>query len=676
MKNNIEKAVKLFIYLTFIVPVVVVPSSFIFPFIVPKILLFRSLVVIILAGYVLLMLVNWKQYRPYFTPVNIVVALFLLSFTLSTIFGTDPYHSFWDNHERMLGLFTILHYVIYYFVCTAVFQKWKEWQMAMRMFLIGGSVVMFVGVLQIFKPDLLLNMGGTRVIATLGNSIYVGGYGLFLTFMAFLLVVRDKKNSPWFWAEILMGILGFVGIFLSGTRGAVLALLAGMGVGLIGYIIVLRKNVKVRNIMLGVVGLIVIAVALLYSFRKTDFVTNLPAVGRTVNTSLSDVKASPRWVAWEIAYIGWKEMPVFGWGPNNYFYTFNKHYNPKSLNWGYGETWFDNAHNIIMNTLAVQGAFGILVYFAIFIISTIVLWRSYFKYDLNKHVVVIGTAFLATHFVANITVFENPTSYLYYMFWLAFISRISDGKEKSSSSNKKIGYGSMIAVGIFAILILYIFNIQPAKANSSALRSVRLLNQVNISSQPAQILSFTILEVKKTLDFPSPHIDDIRADAARSVIGLFDEMYKKAGADKSKEMLNLAYINLEKNLILHPLDIRNQMTMSQLARMKAIADKDNSYLVKSEKFLEDALSKSPRRQQIIYGLANAKLMLGKKDEATKLFEQAISDNYKIGESHWRLSYMYSQTGEMSKAQKVIDDAKKQGVVFNEREEGIIKSFLK
>ncbi len=122
MKKTIEWIVKGLIVATFFVPLVVAEESFIFPFIVPKVLLLRSLITFMLGGYLLLLLINWEAYKPRRTPLNIALGVFLLSFFISTFVGVDAYHSFWDNHERMLGLFTIIHYVAYYFVCTSAFQ--------------------------------------------------------------------------------------------------------------------------------------------------------------------------------------------------------------------------------------------------------------------------------------------------------------------------------------------------------------------------------------------------------------------------------------------------------------------------------------------------------------------------------------------------------------------------
>ncbi|MEK7680961.1 MAG: hypothetical protein AAB348_02870, partial [Patescibacteria group bacterium] len=225
MKQKIIKVAKFLIYLSFFVPLVVMPSSFIFPFIVPKILVFRSLVTLMMACYLILLIINWNEFKPRFSALNVVLALFLASFTASTFIGVDPYHSFWDNHERMLGLFTIFHYVAYYFICSAVLKDWSEWKRALRVFLLAGTAVMLIGFIQVSNPNFLLNQGSYRVASTLGNPIYVGGYGLFLFFTAFLLYMREN-DKVWKWVIAILGLVALLGTFFSGTRGSMLGLAA------------------------------------------------------------------------------------------------------------------------------------------------------------------------------------------------------------------------------------------------------------------------------------------------------------------------------------------------------------------------------------------------------------------------------------------------------------------
>jgi len=403
MQKTIEKILKIVIGSTFFVPLLVLPNSYIFPFIVPKIIYFRSLVLVMLGLYLILLFSNFKKYRPKFSWVNIAVLGFYLSFAISTFVGVDWYKSFWDNHERMLGLFTITHYIVYYFIVTSVVRTWDDWKWLLRTFLLAGSIVMFIGVLQRYAdPELLLNKGNTRVSSTLGNAIYFSDYGLFLFFIGSFLAVKEQllekkigffaMESGWFWYEILLALLGLGGVFLGGTRGALVALLVGIFIlGLI-YFFSLKEQKRLKQIVLLSILVLFSFFSILFVKRNTAFVANIPAVGRLFSTQVS--QTDTRVMAWGVALDAWQEKPIFGWGPNNYYYAFNKYYRPEFLEHGFSETWFDNAHSVIMNTFAVQGIVGLLFYLNIFVVATIYLLKKYKQGGIDLHLLAFSIAFL------------------------------------------------------------------------------------------------------------------------------------------------------------------------------------------------------------------------------------------------------------------------------------------
>lgn len=676
MRQKLEFAIKLLIYACFLVPLIVIPSSFIFPFIVPKIVIMRSLIEIMLGAYVLLLILDWKEYRPAASPLTLAVLMFyVISFGLSTFIGVDTYHSFWDNHERMLGFFTIMHYVAFYILCVKFLKNWTAWKWAMRFFLFAGSIVMFVGMLQVGNPDLLLNQGGTRVASTLGNPIYVGGYGLFLTFLGTLLLLKDK-NSIWKYVYGFLMIFSVLGIFYSGTRGAMLGLLAGVGTSLLVYAIALRGYAKTRITIGALIILAIAVVGLLYANRQNTFVQNIPAVGRAVNTSLVDIMASPRWIAWGIAWQSFVEKPIFGWGPNNFFYAFNAHYQPRSLNFGYGETWFDNAHNIIMNTLAVQGAVGILTYLAVFVVGAWALIGAYRKRTVDIHLLAIGCGFLAAHFIGNVTVFENITSYLYFMFWLAMIDRLAAQKDvmenvplavaPDNALKKDLNIGLISVVGLVLVVCIYFFNIKPATANMKTLDAIK-----GLSSDP--VLGYE--KMKIALAIKSPHIDDIRSDISRTAAQLLFSYGGQINSDLAKNIARLSYEEMEKNTMLHPQDIRNYISLSQLAQVRAYLENNSLYLQEAIDYSVEALKYSPKRQQVEYSLAMIYAQVGEVEKAVKMLEQTMANNPRIAESYWRLAYVYKMTGNATKAQEIITKAMAEGVVFSDQEQATITQIF-
>ena len=572
MKKNIEFFIKTCIAATFFVPLVLVPSSFIFPFIVPKIILFRSLALLMLGGYLLLLLHDFGEYKPKKTWTNYAVGLFFLSFAISTFVGVDWYHSFWDNHERMLGLFTIFHYVIYYLVVSSVMREWRDWRVLLYIFLLAGGVVMAIGVYQKGHSNFLLNQGSNRVSSTLGNPIYVGGYGLFLTFVGLLLFLKEKNNLM----KVVAGLgmfLGAAGVFLSGTRGTLLGLLAGIGVLCVIYFLAASSKSLQKRFFGGLILFGLILFASIFIFRQTEFVRHIPTVGRLANTSISADTASTRLMAWSIAVDAWKERSVFGWGPNNYFYAFNKYYRPEFLRHGWNETWFDNAHSAIMNTFAVQGTFGGVLYFAIFILPGVSLLRARKKGIVDLHTSAIGTAFLVGHFVHNAFVFENPTSYLYFFFFLGFINSQTFAKSiKDGPATVPFSLVKTAGVSMVILFFLYSTNINPARANTATLDSLRVL------SSPQ---AFDLSMYEDAFEIPSPHIDDIRNDFARSSIPIFSSDFKKLkeayGEDVNK-FFDFVYSKVLQNRSLHPLDIRTNILQAQIASSGARLKDDVKYM--------------------------------------------------------------------------------------------------
>ncbi len=654
MQRKIEYLLKFLIAMTFVTPLIVVADSFIFPFIVPKILYFRTLVEIMLALYITLLVTNWDRYKPKMNWLSWAVLAFFFSFAISTFTGVDWYKSFWDNHERMLGLYTIAHYVVYFFIITAVMKSKEEWVWLFRVWLLLGGIVMALGIVQYWDNEFLLNRGSGRSASTLGNAIYYSGYGLFLLSISlYQYFWSDRKWDFWQYFNLLGGLLGFLGIFFGGTRGTLVGLICGAGITAILYMITTESKRVRRGVALTMVGFVVLA-GLLYVNRTSPIVQKIPNINRLVNVKMDGGNDNTRIMAWGIAVEAWREMPVFGWGPNNYYYAFNKYYRPEFLRSGWSETWFDNAHNVVMNTLSTQGAVGLLLYISLFGGTIYSVWVGYRHKKNTRDIAILGTGFIVAHFVHNIFVFENPTSYLYFFFILAFFAERSYlGKEDVKGEiDKDVSYGVLCVAIALSLLIVYSTNYNPKKANNASLQLIRIAN-----SDPTKGAEF----FKESLQIPTPHIDDIRNDSSRTLTTLAG-MFANAGRkDEARELLNLANDALTQNRKLHPLDIRIHLQQAQLLAERARMENKRSYLVTAEALLEEAIGYSPKRQQIYFTLTPVKLQLGKSDEAVELAKKSQEFDTTIGEGWWRLAAAYSDTGDNERALATILEAERLGL---------------
>ncbi len=656
MKKRLEFLIKFFTVFTFFIPLLFLPRYFIFPFVVPKVIAFRILVLVLLGAYTILLSLHWSRFKPKLTPINIIVGLFILSFSISTFFGVDSYRSFWDNHERMLGLFSVLHYVIYYYILSSVVTEWKDWKWLMRFFMIGGSLVMLIAAMQRIDPDFFLNKSGSRTSSSLGNPIYVGGYGLFMSAIGWLLYVKENHDY-WKWFAAFAGLLGVLGIFFSGSRGAFLGFAAGIFFLLLSYVLANKKNEKLKKGFFAFVILGAVAFGALWMFRDSTFVDKMPsAVARLVRDPLKATSTRP--MAWGIAIKSWTEKPILGWGPSNFYYAFNTHYRPEFLRFGYGETWFDNAHNIALNTLAERGLLGVVIFFGIYGVTIYYLWQAYKKEKIDIHIVAVGTAFFLAHLVQTVSVFENPTSYLYFFFTLAFLnSQISKEKITNSVGSAKVdlSVGVTATTTLVILLLIYSTNINPARANMATIVAIRETHSL-FDSRGAYDYATSI---------PTPHIDDIRNDYGRAVSA---NLHKYVQANKSPLAQNLFEVANEgynKNKELHPGDVRIHAQQSIMLQTVANLSGNKVHLLEAESVAEEALQISPKRQQLIFTLAGIKVQLQKVDEARALYQQSIDDDPRIGEGWWRLALLENAIGNKEKSIEILDEAKEKKVSFTE-----------
>jgi len=237
--------------------------------------------------------------------------------------------------------------------------------------------------------------------------------------------------------------------------------------------------------------------------------------------------------------------------------------------------------------------------------------------------------------------------------------------EKKKGETKDISVGLIVVVGLVVLLMIYSTNINPARANTGTLNIIRELNR-------GQDVSQMYNEITK---ISSPHIDDIRNDVSRVSVNIITKLSQEKRNEEAIKLFDLANTQLKKNLELHPMDIRVNIQLAQLDILGAQLKQDIQLLFEAEKYLEEALFLSPKRQQLQYTLSGLKLQLNKPNEAIKLLQDSIDNDSKIGEGWWRLALVYQQMGDIDKAKKIIQDALSKDVVFGDQGKNVINSIL-
>ncbi len=648
---------------TFLTPLLVDLNSYIFPFIVLKVFVFRSLVVLLAGIYALLWYKDRERFRPYMTPLHWAMLAFWLVYVVTSLHAVDVRRAFWDNHERMLGLVTVSHVVLYAFLVSWIFRTKKEIIDLWKYFLVAGSFVMFVGALQMYGGEPVLMSHGGRVYGTLGNPIYFSAYGLFLFFSGVLCAYWHKQHILWRNICIIASLLGFLGVFWGGTRGTLLGLMGGVVISALLYGVYnpIKERRKYAWSVLGV-GLVVLVS--LFVWRQTQFVQSIPAVGRLVNTSLSFDTSDTRLMAWKVGLEAWQEKPFLGWGPNGFFFAFNQYFNPRFLMYGYGETWFDNAHNVLVNTLTTQGIFGFIVYIGLF--GTVV-WSLWFVYQKNKDdllVVSLFTGFLIGHFVNNLFVFESPTSYLYFFFFLSCVAvwfRQYSSVEKIMTSQpyRTVPIPFVVIGSLVVFICIWVVNINPARANRETLHVMALLNSGR-ASEAIELYESVVQHI------PTPHKDDVRSDISRTIAASINDSRLNAAmsSDVKKKLTDIAYQQISLNIREYPYDIRHHLSFVQMTQSVMLNYSQPAPLLQNAlKHIDDALALSPTRQQLFFSKGSLLAQLGDIAQAVQWYKKGVDVDNTIQES-WKQYLRFLQiTKQQDLYEQVIEEVRNIPGVF-------------
>ncbi|MES2966738.1 MAG: O-antigen ligase family protein, partial [Patescibacteria group bacterium] len=330
-----------------------VENDFFFPFITGKNFLFRIIVEVVLAAWVMLALYD-STYRPRFSWILGTFGILMAVMLVASLQAEHVSTALWSNFERMDGYVTLIHVFAYFVVLGSMIKTPKMWSYFLHTTVMVAGFVALKGLSQ-------LGAGTTRVDSTLGNAAYMAVYMLFHIFFLMYLFVQTKV-TPYRVVYVLLLILFVYVLLQTGTRGTAIGLVTG-SIAMVAYIAVFGARFKqVQRYALGALVAIVVVAASFIAARDTAFIQSTPAFARIANIDLgSDLKI--RSVIWGMSVEGVKERPVLGWGQGNFNYVFNEQYDPKL----YGqEQWFDRVHNIVFDWLIAGGIVGLLSYFSIF----------------------------------------------------------------------------------------------------------------------------------------------------------------------------------------------------------------------------------------------------------------------------------------------------------------------
>ncbi|MSU74631.1 hypothetical protein EXS57_02530 [Candidatus Kaiserbacteria bacterium] len=616
----------------FLVPVMpfIVINSYFFPFITGKAFYFRILVEIAVAAWVVLACLD-KAYRPRFSWIGAVVVAFVVWMFIADAFALNAAKAFWSNFERMEGWILLIHLLGFFVVSSTVLRvekKWRGWfltSICVSVLLSGYALLQLTG-------SLTIHQGSTRLDASLGNSAYFAVYLLFSVFVALWLALTEKAS--WLkWTLIAIAVLESTLIFLTETRGTILALVGALTLTVLLTAFTAGKHA--RRLATAALVLIMVVVGVFYLARDSSFIQENHVLRRIASISLSD--GSTRFTIWRMAFEGVAEKPILGWGQEGFNYIFNKYYDPSLF---HQEPWFDRAHNAFIDWLTAGGIPAFLLYLSLFGSAFLLLWKSP---ELSRPERIALTGALVGYGIHNLFVFDNLYSYVYFFAILALIdsqtARPITRFENAPELDAADGVITVLpVVVVIALAIIWYVNIPGMQAATKLITAI----SPSRTGVGANIEAF-----KELVAHPAFAAQEIREQLISFAASAVQS--SQVTNEQKQQIVTLALIEMQKQVDAYPLDAREQLQLAYLYRV--IGDGASAL-----KHMQIAHTLSPKKEAILLEKGSIEFDMGDFKAAQEDFHTAYALGPQFKELAEYAAAGHIMAGDTATADKVLLEA--------------------
>jgi len=647
------------IFISLFLPLVVF-SQYLSPFHFGKMVVFRSLVEIMAVFYILLILIK-KEYRPKWNKILISFSIFTALYFFTGVIGANFYNSFWGSLERMGGIFSFLHFWVYFIILVSVIKSKEDWHKILKLSVLVG----FLSILFAYGQRLKLGnffvgwQHGERVIGTIGNPALFAGYLLFIFYLALLFLF--KKDTPtWqrgFFVAVI--ILGVPVLLMTTVRGAILSLFGSVFI-LVLFAVFASKNRKAKICLSIALVLFIILAGGAWLNRNQQWVKNISWLSRVTDISMSTSTVKTRLWSWKSGILGWEERPIFGWGPENFMFLHMKHFDPRHFTGLGAETIWDRAHNIVLEMLSTMGIVGLISYLSIFGVAFCLLIKKFKRKNIDQVTFGVLSVMLIAYFGQNLFIFDTFANYFLFFLVLGYINFLSSKNENSipETSSQQINVPTeqrpsvflMAVLLILAIIIVYQTNIKPTRANFACTRAI-------IAGQSGNAQK-ALSKYQEAVDYKTPQgAYEIRHKLATFAIQVIESQRQK-NKDFDPALLHYVIKEIEKNIEKYPLDTTPYLYVGRMYIL--LIDKEAGAGDKAEGYIRKALDLNKRNPRIWYEMGQAQMSEKKYKEAYESFKIASDLNPNVSLSWWFSAVAAAQTGNNDEAIFRLEKALKMG----------------
>lgn len=575
-----------------IVPLVYVVQS-LFPLSFPKASLMQTIISVaaILAAWV------WAKdasTRPRWSLLLGFILLFFAVQVLAALFGIDSHQSWWSEMVRATGLFFQLHILLLVLIVGSGLLTLARVRRVVIASCAVAVVVSVIGIIQYFKPDIIPNVSAVRIGSTLGNPVFLASYLVLHIFLVPFL---------WSWfttskSRVLLGLgasVMLVALLLTHGRGSYLGLLIG---GFVFFVLLVRE--KKPQAMRWVYGAMIAALLLLaglWAARDSDFVRHSPFLHAVTATST----LFSRSINWSIAWHGFLDRPILGWGPETYRSVLDVFFDSRLTNISFLETFVDKPHNAYLEILVGSGGVGLFVYGAVVVLLFV--WISRLKRAgvISAYEYAGVCSLLVAHGVQNFFLFETIATYGTLGLIVGYIlalsrSTLAASRVVSTARRRAMQLSAIVASGV-VVLVWYQLTLLPFISSVVTNRGL----QYTYSDDWLQARE----RLMRALTIDTPYaFERWRWSSAAAA----EVVYAKTPHQTEQELppgLRLVWRNDretfaqegERLLAKGPRTFLMVSFLGKYYYQLAVATKDDRYVRRAEELFREATTLSPRREE-------------------------------------------------------------------------------
>jgi O-antigen ligase len=620
----------------------IVSSTTLFPYIFGKTIFIRlalTIFSVLLTFYFLKFCeeafrsIDWNRLK---NPIFLSFVFFIVLALVSTIFAADFNTAFWGDLERGEGLLILFYMLLFLSGSTLFFEK-KDWLVFFKLSLFSGVVIALDSLIH-FAENPLTRPAGSFI----GNPAFVSVYLLFVTFSAFVVASASRNNRLWSAVSALSISLSAVVLLATKTRGVFVGIFAAIlviaaysalngGNRTIGFF---GKPVSTRKIGRRVLVSIVFLVLLFAGTKSSPVWQIIPGLDRLAQISLNDATTQTRLINVGVSINAVRPSNVgiartlLGWGPDNFSQAYNQFYNPTIQK--YETTWFDRAHNKLMDVLVMNGVLGLLAYLALWLY----VFRVAFSSPRENSPENISRAplifFGAAYFIQNLFLFDQVVTYIPLFAFFGYVIYVSRSNIPKKSSDK-IKPKELTACPLNKFYI-------PASATLSVVLITLFVwtcavpfyqTSLLVSHLRTKEFSFTSENIDKMLDPLNYAQAEIRSNM------LFKLSPQSADANVRGIIQQVLAVEEKEPSFIKPFALG-----SKASAYTSLADfsenQRTELLMRAENSLWEIIRLAPGRQSAMYSLAENYVAQGKFDEAATLADkmQAVEPNSLQAELLW------------------------------------------